>query len=475
MKTLKLLLLTVMAVVLPTLGTAQQTTVPHTFQPGTPARASEVNENFSALADAIFVHGLGLEPSAVFAVVAKSGGDYTNPIEAVANISDGDQWCREPDPVGEIQPCLIQILPGIYELTETLVIPTFVSIVGSGPLATVLRSTSSVESSVRIGFNRGGDPEVSLRDLSIENNFGDGTRSVALTLNSDVRAEVSNVHFQASGSSTNIAVEIQEGTNVRFRNVQMRAQGGSRSFGLLDPGFSSFVTVEDSSISASGAQLTNLGVEASEGFRLIRSEVGAGGGQRAIGVRHVTEDGNVLIDGSSISAGGADQNIGFSGFGWNSNTVLVRTDVTVNGSAQSESIAIDLCLCIPHDELRFENIRAIAFHGEGIRIDGGDDLGDFPVEIINSVIGIPTRDFIPGTDVAIRFIDAHSDTDVRIDHSVLVGGIASLLIENFGEETGIKVGGSQLSGPVVLTAGATLKCAGVYDENYDFFPDSCPP
>ena len=53
MRKLTVPLLTSVALGCPGIGIGQETTVPNTFEAGTPARASEVNDNFSALVDAI--------------------------------------------------------------------------------------------------------------------------------------------------------------------------------------------------------------------------------------------------------------------------------------------------------------------------------------------------------------------------------------------------------------------------------------
>jgi len=67
MKTSTLCVLAVLSLLCTIPGSAQQTDVPHSFQAGTPARASEVNENFSALATAITANSAALQP--LFSVI----------------------------------------------------------------------------------------------------------------------------------------------------------------------------------------------------------------------------------------------------------------------------------------------------------------------------------------------------------------------------------------------------------------------
>ena len=44
---------------------------------------------------------------------------------------------------------------------------------------------------------------------------------------------------------------------------------------------------------------------------------------------------------------------------------------------------------------------------------------------------------------------------------------------NAGSAT-IKIGGSQLNGGSISNSGSTVTCAGVYDEAYTFYPNTCP-
>ncbi len=72
------------------------------------------------------------------AVVAKSGGDYTSPIAAMADLAS---WCETPG-----QGCLVKILPGVYDLgTQPLVMTTGVDIEGSGEGVTRIIGTGGAD------------------------------------------------------------------------------------------------------------------------------------------------------------------------------------------------------------------------------------------------------------------------------------------------------------------------------------------
>lgn len=59
------------------------------------------------------------------AVVAQTGGDYTNPVDAMNNLAT---WCGTPSATN---PCLLKLMPGIY-IVGSLYIPGYVDIEGSG-------------------------------------------------------------------------------------------------------------------------------------------------------------------------------------------------------------------------------------------------------------------------------------------------------------------------------------------------------
>lgn len=101
-------------------------------------------------------------------IVAKSGGDFSDPIAAIASITTASAT----------NPYLVKIMPGVYDLGTTgLSLPSFVELEGSGKIATKLIGSANC------------NPSSALRSLSIENPSGGG-----LTVNS---ADVRNVSVKA--------------------------------------------------------------------------------------------------------------------------------------------------------------------------------------------------------------------------------------------------------------------------------------
>ncbi|HIJ88792.1 MAG TPA: hypothetical protein HPP97_14135 [Desulfuromonadales bacterium] len=88
-------------------------------------------------------------------VVAKSGGDFTDPIAAVASITDAS----------DENPYLVQIMPGVYDLSGTIVMNNNIELVGSGEAVTKLRQQTSAAT---IFFNQTLPSKASVKNLSVE-------------------------------------------------------------------------------------------------------------------------------------------------------------------------------------------------------------------------------------------------------------------------------------------------------------------
>lgn len=89
--------------------------------------------------------GLALSPWAsqaatygATAIVAQSGGDYLDPISAMADVST---WCGTP---AETNRCLIKIMPGSYDISgNVLVMQDWVDVLGSGEHNTLITGSGT--------------------------------------------------------------------------------------------------------------------------------------------------------------------------------------------------------------------------------------------------------------------------------------------------------------------------------------------
>jgi hypothetical protein len=69
-----------------------------------------------------------------------------------------------------------------------------------------------------------------------------------------------------------------------------------------------------------------------------------------------------------------------------------------------------------------------------------------------------------GDSVGVKFYEGTT----RIDNSIITGGTNTILASG---GPAVKVGASRLAG---VPVSGSVTCAGVYDENYVFYPSTCP-
>ena len=74
------------------------------------------------------------------AIVAQSGGGYTDPLTAMNNLSS---WCGTPS---ASNPCLIKIMPGVYNIgASSLQLQPYVDVEGAGENVTIITGNISTE------------------------------------------------------------------------------------------------------------------------------------------------------------------------------------------------------------------------------------------------------------------------------------------------------------------------------------------
>ncbi len=131
------------------------------------------------------------------AVVSKSGGDYTDPRLAMSDIAD---WCGTP---ADDHPCLLQIMPGIYDLAENaLSMADYVDIAGSGRNNTIITSTHSSGSGAAGSATLVGADNSELRHLSVINQGG-GENSIGIYNFTNDTFSVRDVSVTVSGGTVN--------------------------------------------------------------------------------------------------------------------------------------------------------------------------------------------------------------------------------------------------------------------------------
>lgn len=193
-----------------------------------------------------------------YITVASSGGDFTNPLDALDAITDATAE----------KPYLVKIMPGTYDLgIATLVMKPYVDIEGAGELTTRLRG-SAADSGVVAGASH-----AELRHLTVEASGTEGT--IVGIFNGSSAPRISHVTVSAEGGKGAYAIYNLMAGPV-LSDVTITARGGDTAFGLFNlhsspvvknsaitagngiySYYSGTVTVEGSSVTATLTSLFN--------------------------------------------------------------------------------------------------------------------------------------------------------------------------------------------------------------------------
>lgn len=381
-------------------------------------------------------------------VVSPSGGHFASVQAALDSITDA----------GSSKRYLIQVAPGVY--SEQVTMKPFVDIAGSGQGLTILQ-----------GFGNAtvvGASNAELRDLTVENLGsppGDGT----------------GIH--APGAATRIVrvtvrVSVSPGTP-----VGILMDGSPPPPGPL---------LRHVTVSASGPQATgvkNMGAL----YRLFDSEVTATGfAARAVmnGVGSIATLARVQV--AAFSGGADTQAVNAV---WSLESELSMVDVEARSVGGSSSTAVSN----RHGTSRAKLIRLRATAIGALTSDGVANL-ETAMDLVDSEV------VASGATTANRALLLHR-SDARIYRSTLTAsGTASTIALRASEEdpggTGspgpwavevhasqlwgqttlvsndskfdTRIGASWLGGGGSLVNSGTLVCAGVYDDGFTFYADTCP-
>ncbi len=154
--------------------------------------------------DALYQHKYGK-----VAVVASTGGDYTDPAAAMSNLG---AWCGTPS---SANPCLMKIMPGVY--TTGFSLADHVDVEGSGRTATTIIGGIAIS-------NAG---SVELRDLSVEG------QNMVLSV-SGGQPTISNVDVRMTNTDNwyNAYAIFLNNSTARFKNVTVSVSGFSAHMGI---------------------------------------------------------------------------------------------------------------------------------------------------------------------------------------------------------------------------------------------------
>jgi len=180
--------------------------------------------------------------------VAKDGGDFNSPIDAMASINNAS-----PN-----NPYVIVIAPGVYTISEILEVKPSVSIVGSGQTNTRIKNINiNVPVAMSLGEDNGDPSDVS--NLTIENSSG-GSGCTAISVNVGASVKLENVTAIASGCRGNTAILLGIASRDEFKNITVIASGGVIATGIV--GDANEVRLEEIDVHVHSATAKNIGITA---------------------------------------------------------------------------------------------------------------------------------------------------------------------------------------------------------------------
>jgi hypothetical protein len=236
--------------------------------------------------------------------VAKANGDYTDPVQALASITDASEGNRY----------VLIIGPGNYLLSQPLVMKSNVNIVGSGKTLTRLQG----------GFSSNGSDDTAaavitaddsrLEGLAIKNVGGPGSHCIGVlsgAFGQNISMEISDVDIDVQGCNSSRGIN-SIFSKLRISRVSIAASGAIGATGIVS--INSAISISELQLHASGAN-NNTGIRNSTGSLTIAdSNIRTSNGDNQTGVRNANELASARIVNSIISASssGPSKNVSVS-------------------------------------------------------------------------------------------------------------------------------------------------------------------
>lgn len=445
-------------------------------------------------------------------VVAKSGGDYTSIQAALNSITDASDTNRY----------LVWVAPGTYN--ETVTMKQYVDIEGAGELVTKITAASN--------YTAMGASNAELRFLTVENTGGSGDETTAI-YNGSASFRLTHVTATASGGSIANYGVWNEVSSPKMTHVTATAWGGVLSVGVFNNGSLSSPEMMHVTATASGGSenrgvynangssptMTYVTADASGGSginRGVQNDAGspkmahvtatASGGGTSVGVYNNAASPEMTNVTATASNGSENRGV----HNYNSSPTMMDVIATASNGVYNRGVYND------SSSPKMRNVTADA-SGEGDNRGVFNDNGSSP-EMTNVTATASGGDDNRGvnnaygshasmTNVTAKAWGGSSNVGVlnyesspTIQNSVIFasGGTANYGISNGAsadsyyvlvnnsqitastntinsdDEFTTLVGASMLWGGNIANPG-TMVCAGVYDEGYTFYPNTCPP
>jgi len=385
-------------------------------------------------------------------VVALSGGDYPDPVAAM---TDRASWCGVPS---RTNPCLMKIMPGIYNLNAALPLISYIDIEGSGRNITVLvRNSTGFTGGIIKATGQCGNETCEVRDLSLRaDGSGSGISANGIYSSSSAGPRVRNVEIDVSVTGGNTMGIYGDGGNVSLVDCYIKTAGSS-SRGIR--GDSSTISVRDCIVEANGTSATEALYGSGSNFETSTSEFHALGSTANSDAVFMTD--TTLIDNGSEFHGGPGSTAARAIFSQGTGGAY-RLDLTQSGVyAANPSSAANIGILAFQVTVNMKDVFLQSVSASG------DNTG---IEANRSGATIDNSELIANDKVFIGSGTSGGPYVVRISNSLLESIDNATVIQgrvNFS----IFAYYSRLAG---LTPSFTT-CASVVDSNYIHYSNACPP
>ncbi len=345
---------------------------------------------------------------------------------------------------------LVQVEPGAYDLgTNSLALPDWVSLEGAGRIQTkVTSATCGGSATVQV------DSHSELRSLTVVNTCSNPAEA-SLAVNTDYLSAVFDITAISEGNGSDNRALINVGNEVVIERASLEVLNGTGGTRIALESTSPDLALLDVDAVVSGGSAGLYAIKSSGGGTLIAENVTASATESSGGAYGLYTSATV-IQLTNVEA--TAQTTTFSAHGVYTSTVSERavTMLNVRASASGEAgwASHGILLTNIHSPSVIDQVTALCNY-YGISVSDGDGL----LTILHS--------HLTGSASGLN-LSVLSEETVTIHHSNLIGTTKGLTNYGLGSVT---VASTQITNG---TSGAFITCAGVWDENYTFYPDSCP-
>ena len=377
------------------------------------------------------------------AIVAQSGGDYSDPVTAMSNIAS---WCGTPS---SSNPCLLKIMPGVYDLgSSSLVMNQYVDIEGAGENSTIITSAVNSGWAATQGTLTGAN-NAELRLLTVKNT-GTGSNGCAI-VNYSTSPSLLHVTAIASSAGTRSIGVFSYFSAPTLRDVTAVGAGSSYSYGIMN--FTASPVMNNVTARAGYGVYSSVAIDNHFGSSPVMTNItatsDAAGGNAAAAI-NLDGSTSLIMNAVVSAAGGTSANYGFYLGG--SPATISNSSVTVSGSLATG-------VWNNYSNSRLSNLDIV--------VVGAGEVGRGVVNAYSASILINVNAIAAGATTNYGLYNDSEGYALLLDRCSFVGSQNSV----FNYAGDVKIGVSKLSGDAA--GSGTFTCIGAYDSDYLALDSTC--